>query len=373
MMYNNSTETGDITQTFVSSSILINNQSTTVTNANQIARQIESAYGFPAGSVRITNIVINGIRTNAGSGRRRRRERYRKKRQLSSCDQFISTRSFVQITMRITYPRRCGSSPSCKQRFVNDTQTLFNTYAPIEVPNLIQSTVLISSHNEIFNELFLFSTMESNTVSIQNIDHYVISTNEIAKINDQILPSIEQQELICYVDGSYSHRMQIGHSGFRASDGSSTVHSYFPQRPRRGSTESEVFAAGLAIQHAFENCYNTLIIYTDNSKVEQLLCRPKDKDSCDYPVFYQTLCQYQQQKKNNNIRVERIRGHPTCYEQNQSDIKREFAKIDRLVRKKNQRYIRRQRVKHSRYYPSYYSYNTFTYYRWEVYQCLVYF
>ncbi|CAF1322910.1 unnamed protein product [Rotaria sordida] len=320
MMYNNSTETGDITQTFVSNSILINNQSTTVTNANQIARQIESAYGFPAGS-HTTRIIS--------------KEKHICLSQLKSCN-------------------------------------LYNEYQ-VEVPNLIQSTVLISSHNEIFNQLSLFSTMESNTVSIQSIDHYVISTNEIAKINDQILSSIEQRELICYVDGSYSHRMQIGHSGFRASDGSSTVHSYFPQRPRRGSTESEVFAAGLAIQHAFENCYNTLIIYTDNSKVEQLLCRPKDKDSCDYPVFYQTLCQYQQQKKNNNIRVERIRGHPTLYEQNQSDIKREFAKIDRLVRKKNQRYIRRQRIKYPRYYPSYYSYNTFTYYRWEVYQCLVYF
>ncbi|CAF1321096.1 unnamed protein product [Rotaria sordida] len=79
-----STETGDITQTFVSNLILINGQSTTITNFDQIAQQIEVAYGFPAGSVRITNIVITDISTNADSGRRRRDEFYREKRQLIS-------------------------------------------------------------------------------------------------------------------------------------------------------------------------------------------------------------------------------------------------------------------------------------------------
>ncbi|CAF4070764.1 unnamed protein product [Rotaria sp. Silwood2] len=250
--------------------------------------------------------------------------------------------------------------------------SLGNKY-PVEIPNLIQSMVLINLHNEIFNELSLFSTVETSTESIESINFYVLPTEKIVKINDQSLPSIEQRELICYVDGSYSHRMQIGHSGFRASDGSSTVQRYFPKCSRRGSTESEVFAVSLAIQHAFKNCYNTLTIYTDNSKVEQLLCRPKDKDSCDYPVFYQSLFQYQQQKSNNNIRVERVRGHTTRYEQSQCDTKREFAKIDRIVRKKNQRYIRRQQIKYEKYYPSYYAYNAFTYSRWKVYQCLFHF
>ncbi|CAF1153912.1 unnamed protein product [Rotaria sordida] len=121
-------ETGDITQTYVTDTILITNQSTTVTNWDQIARQIEAAYGLPVGSVRITSITINGISTNAGNGRRRRGELYRKKRQLSTCDQFGLARSAVQITMRIAYPRRCGVAPACKQRFLNNVLTLFNTF-----------------------------------------------------------------------------------------------------------------------------------------------------------------------------------------------------------------------------------------------------
>ncbi|CAF1321614.1 unnamed protein product, partial [Rotaria sordida] len=44
------TETGDITRTFVTNTILANNQSATVVNFNQIARQIEAAYRLPAGS-----------------------------------------------------------------------------------------------------------------------------------------------------------------------------------------------------------------------------------------------------------------------------------------------------------------------------------
>ncbi|CAF3580420.1 unnamed protein product [Rotaria sp. Silwood1] len=45
-------------------------------------RKLEIAYGLPTGSLRITNIVIRGIVTNAGSGRRRRDKLYRKKRDL---------------------------------------------------------------------------------------------------------------------------------------------------------------------------------------------------------------------------------------------------------------------------------------------------
>ncbi|CAF3306064.1 unnamed protein product [Rotaria sp. Silwood2] len=59
--------------------VINNSQSTTVTNADALARQLEIAYGLPAGSLRITNIVIRGITTKAGSGRRRRRELYRTK------------------------------------------------------------------------------------------------------------------------------------------------------------------------------------------------------------------------------------------------------------------------------------------------------
>ncbi|CAF3714658.1 unnamed protein product [Rotaria sordida] len=73
-----------MTQPFVSNTEIGTGQNTAVTNFDQIARQIEAAYGLPTGSIRITNIVINGVTTNAGSGRRRRRALYRKKRQLIS-------------------------------------------------------------------------------------------------------------------------------------------------------------------------------------------------------------------------------------------------------------------------------------------------
>jgi len=180
--------------------------------------------------------------------------------------------------------------------------------------------------------------------------------------------------MIYYIDGSYSHSTHIGHSGFRASDGSNTVQRYSPQYPRRGSTESEVYAACLAIQHATKNHCTQLIIRTDNSKVEQLLCRPKNKDHYDYPVFCQILNQYRQENPNNIIQVERVRGHTTRYEQNQCEIKREFAIIDRLVRKKNRQYIRRQRIKYARSYQCRYSqYNVLTYYRWRIFQCFYYF
>ncbi|CAF4159659.1 unnamed protein product, partial [Rotaria sordida] len=122
--------TGDITRTFVTNTILANNQSATVVNFNQIARQIEAAYRLPAGSVRIINIVIIGPIRYPGSSRRRRGVLYRKKRQLPSCDQYGFARTAVQITMRIVYPRRCGFSPSCKQRFANVILARFNTFAP---------------------------------------------------------------------------------------------------------------------------------------------------------------------------------------------------------------------------------------------------
>lgn len=186
---------------------------------------------------------------------------------------------------------------------------------------------------------------------------HTTSNNNNNKSCEQIETKIwiDQQKLIYYIDGSYSHRMQIGHSGFRTSNGSSLVHYYSPQCPKRGSTESEVFAAYLAIQHAMNNCHNLLIICTDNSKVKQLLSRPKIKDTYEYPSFCHMLNTYREENKQNIIQVEYVRGHPTRSEQNQCELKHEFARIDRLVRNKNRRYIRQQRIKSERYYLYWYS------------------
>jgi hypothetical protein len=232
----------------------------------------------------------------------------------------------------------------------------------------VRFTVIIISCNQIPNALCSFSAMKSCMVSINLC---IASPKQIAEFDNQIISSIDRRELICYIDGSYSHCMQIGHSGFRASDGSNIVRRCSPQCPRKGSTESEVFAACLAIQYAVKNRYNSLIIRTDNSKVEQLLCHPKNKDNFDYPDFCQSLNQYREENQNNIIQVERVRGHTTRNEQNQDEKKCEFAKIDRLVRKKNRQYIRRQQMKSARFYS--YQYNTFIYYRWTVCQYYFYF
>ncbi|CAF3472075.1 unnamed protein product [Rotaria socialis] len=189
----------------------------------------------------------------------------------------------------------------------------------------------------ILHNVGLFSSPTSRTSCVVSVDIYAISTVEINKSIAQVFPSpsIKERELICYCDGSYSHYKQIGHSGFRASDGEHRVRRYYPCHPKNGSTETEVLAAFLAIQYALEKHYNTLIIYTDNSKVEQLLTRPKKKDNINYPQFGQIINQYKNNKINNHvIKVVRVRGHTSRYEQKKCKTNYEFAKIDQTVRKK---------------------------------------
>lgn len=146
------------------------------------------------------------------------------------------------------------------------------------------------------------------------------------------------RQLICYCDGSYSHRNQIGYSGFRASNGFSKYRSCPLRRPHSGSTESEVFAACLALRYTAKYHYNRLILYTDNSKVVQLLKRPKKQDYYNYATFFQALEQCYERHDDFDIQVEHVRGHPTWYEQKQCLTKREFAKVDRQVRRERQRY-----------------------------------
>jgi ribonuclease HI len=146
------------------------------------------------------------------------------------------------------------------------------------------------------------------------------------------------RQLICYCDGSYSYKSRIGYSGFLASNGYSK-YRFCPLRKRRsGSTETEVFAACLALQYTAKYNYDTLIIYTDNTKVEQLLKRPKEKDYNDYPKFFEAHKQCYEGNDQFHLRVEHARGHTTWYEQQQCSTKREFAMVDRQVRRKRQRH-----------------------------------
>lgn len=149
------------------------------------------------------------------------------------------------------------------------------------------------------------------------------------------------EELTCYCDGSYSYQTKIGYSGFRTSDGFNTSSKCPLLHPRNGSTESEVYAAYLALQHAAKCHCNKLILCTDNSKVEQLLKRPKQKDYKNYPKFFEALNHCQQKMSHINIEVKRVRGHTTKSEQEQCLADREFAKVDQQVRQKRRQYQRK--------------------------------
>lgn len=153
------------------------------------------------------------------------------------------------------------------------------------------------------------------------------------------IPSL--RKLICYCDGSYSSRSRIGYSAFRASNGYNKCCRCPLRSPYGGSTESEVFAAYLALQYTAKCQYDILILYTDNVKVEQLLTRPKKQDYYDYPRLLEAHRRCSKGNEHFHIQVERVRGHTTWYEQQKCSIHREFAKVDRLVRQKRQEHERR--------------------------------
>lgn len=184
------------------------------------------------------------------------------------------------------------------------------------------------------NEIIHSIEQESIVITVpESTDLPVILSNDRKVYKRKSL-----RPLICYCDGSYSHRNQIGYSGFRASNGFSKYRSCPLRRPRSGSTESEVFAACLALQYTAKYHYDELILYTDNSKVEQLLKRPKHLDYYDYPRFFNALDRCYEGNDDFSIRVEHVHGHPTWYEQEQCSTKREFAKVDRQVRWQRQRH-----------------------------------
>jgi len=200
--------------------------------------------------------------------------------------------------------------------------------------------VSVVNCEEAVNTIPISLVCASESNQIDNV--YSEPTPEVPIIVSNAFPIGEETTrrssrlLSCYCDGSYSHRNQIGYSGFRTSNGFSNCR----RCPRRGSTESEVFAACLALEYTAKHDYDRLILHTDNSKVEQLLKRPKpNKDYNDYPQFFTALDQCRK-KQGFDIHVERVRGHTTWFEQQQCSTKREFAKVDRQVRRKRRNYER---------------------------------
>ncbi|CAF3538537.1 unnamed protein product [Rotaria sp. Silwood1] len=97
------------------------------------------------------------------------------------------------------------------------------------------------------------------------MDIYAIPIDEIDKPINQVFPLIEERKLICYCDGSYSHYMQIGHFGFRASNGAHRIRFFSPRDPKTGSTDTEVLAACLAIHLPRENVIIPRLIVSNTS------------------------------------------------------------------------------------------------------------
>lgn len=159
--------------------------------------------------------------------------------------------------------------------------------------------------------------------------------------NDDIVETTAEEPLLCYCDGSYSNQMKIAYSGFRASNRFSNIRICPIRQGNSGSTESEVFAACLALQYTAKCHQNLMILHTDNSKVEQLFKSPKSTDYSNYPDFFNALNQCRQTEHYVEVQVKRVRGHTTQYEQQQCSIKRNFAIVDRQVRRKLRQHIRR--------------------------------
>jgi ribonuclease HI len=246
---------------------------------------------------------------------------------------------YYYIYRKKQHQRRTNQTDECVLRYEG---TITNSPNGIEIYSLLIIPNSPSKQNNIGRDFYLFSISKSRTICVASVDMYVEFTVEITEpIIEHVFPSIDERKLICFCDGSYSHSMQIGYSGFRASDGTSRVRFFSPRDPKNGSTGTEVRAAYLAIRYALEKHYSVLIIHTDNSKVEQLLKRPKEKDNINYSYICQILNQYRKQQGDNAIQVVRVRGHTSRYEQGKCKIKYEFAKIDRMVRKKTRRYIKK--------------------------------
>lgn len=153
--------------------------------------------------------------------------------------------------------------------------------------------------------------------------------------------STNGKKFACFVDGSYSMKFGFGHSGFRSSDGFQKVSRIFPQNRRSGSTESEVWSAFLAIKYAIKTNQKSLLIYTDNTKVEQLIKRPRARDRSQNREFADVLKEFREKHGDGSINVARIKGHTNREQQNVSAVDNEFAKIDRKVRSKTRKYISR--------------------------------
>lgn len=192
-----------------------------------------------------------------------------------------------------------------------------------------------SNNNRILTNLI------PNSILTLLVDESILTVSTDDSTVSPIL--IDEVILTFFIDGSYSQWTGIGHAGFHSSDGHRCARRYLPQCFSRGSTETEVEALSLALSYANETKSRSILIYTDNTKVEQLISRPRPKDQQEYSKLIQILNEYKSNVPNVTIQVQRVRGHPTRQEQIASVILKHFAKNDHWVRQMTRQFTRQQR------------------------------
>ncbi|CAF4530630.1 unnamed protein product [Rotaria socialis] len=248
--------------------------------------------------------------------------------------------SIMYDICRPKHHRRIHQNHQCLSTSQKSTRKLSNVSQNNSEPIFHH---IVSAETKNHRNISLFSNPKSDRIYITTMNICTVHTVDTNKSINPVFPSIEERTLICYCDGSYSHCMKIGHFGFRASNGKCSIRFISPHDPKHGSTDTEVHAACLAIQYGLGKQYNELIIYTDNSKVEQLLKRPTKNDAISYYNICESLNRFQKQNHNNSIQVIQVRGHTSIDEQQKCKTKHKFAKIDQAVRKKTRQYIKRRR------------------------------
>ncbi|CAF1403566.1 unnamed protein product [Didymodactylos carnosus] len=163
----------------------------------------------------------------------------------------------------------------------------------------------------------------------------VIQVPIITEVNERLQPQVVEYQTIhkYYSDGSYDARLKFGVAGYSYENRINTKKYY----DVRNCAECEVLAATMALKHAKNKIQNTqdiMLLFTDNSKVEQLFSYLKEYDQNDYPEFIKAY----KQVKCKKIAVH-IAGHSDPV--GRTIDEEHFAKVDERVNGELRLYKRR--------------------------------
>ncbi|CAF1190100.1 unnamed protein product [Adineta ricciae] len=124
-----SKESNYITNTYASTLNLTSTQNTTVTNTASVARQLETAAGLTSNSINVYDVQFTTDSSSSTGRRRRDLENQRNKRQSFQCNSRALNQNFTRLLIKLTivYPKSCGVSQICKQKFLTNAQSRLAT------------------------------------------------------------------------------------------------------------------------------------------------------------------------------------------------------------------------------------------------------